>query len=427
MKYYFQRTIYILFCILVIFGNYPKFISLKGVSDNINVVEFLFYFVSLLYLCLFGRISKTYIWAFLISLMIFFSTVYGACLHGFSPPSFIQALRLMSMIVSSCVLGNLFFEFFSFNIPLFFNRLIRCYFWNAALGLVALLIFPQSASFWLFLQGFGIVMHGDPHIGRFVSPYFDPNLYAAIAAIPLLCYSAIKSENTVPKPFVFTLLVCLFFTLSRSGLTAFLLLFLILYFARWIPRKIYSIKITAPLYFCAALTVIYALWQWKEGEILFFLHRFARITGDGSALARLDSAKLGWDILQNYPLLGLGYNYLPTWTHFQSAFFSLDSSLFTAMTTLGSLISLCFLAGLLIWSITRWMLTSKYYKEEKILCSAFQSFILYVWLTILFTSQFNNLLFYPFWLIPIISIFTYLSACLRFIHGKVIFSCDRSQ
>jgi hypothetical protein len=102
------------------------------------------------------------------------------------------------------------------------------------LSVILFVAFNHSANLWDLLATIGLRFQGDPHVGRFVSIYFDPNFYAGIAIIPLILSIYLYKITNHKKYFVTAVLfICsIILTGSRSGF-ATLIFFLIYLLILW--------------------------------------------------------------------------------------------------------------------------------------------------------------------------------------------------
>ncbi|MBF7696390.1 hypothetical protein, partial [Acinetobacter rathckeae] len=128
---------------------------------------------------------------------------------------------------------------------------------------------------------------------------------------------------------------------------------------------------------------------------------------DGSTFARIESFNIGNYLFWKEPFLGYGYNFsINLQKQLRGGGIALDSSLQTILVSFG-FIGSTFL-GLIIVAFI-YSLYQKYKKQDnqqrKMIYSCY---ILYLIVSILFMSIFNQLMLYPFWLIPIVSFGIYL-------------------
>lgn len=357
------------FTLFMLFGNFSRLIPLQGFPSSLSVLEFALYALTLPVYVM--RLRKSH----LLALGILLSSVYGAVIHGFDWISSLYAMKLVGMIGAAVVLGELFAS--QETLIRFFLRL---FFWVSLLGFVIFLGFPKAENFFLFLEGFGIQFHGDPHMRRFISPFFDPNYYAAIACFPLLLSYMTKRWGLFAL-----LLLSIALTFSRSGIaTCGILLAVVFMRARG--------KLSLQGLLIVGLCFIPILFP---KELSHLWRRTFHLLEDPSAIARFETFRIAFAIFWEHPFFGVGYNYLTG--AFEEAFgrLSPDSSVLVALINFGLIPCLVMIFGAVWWSINHiW--------RKGVVSLVY----IYVAICILFTSLFNNLLFYPYWLIPIGALLT---------------------
>ncbi len=262
----------------------------------------------------------------------------------------------------------------------------------AFLGILQLIFIPSFE----FMTQYG----WDPHINRLLSTFFDPNFAGGFLVLVIsIALSRMLIERTSSKKallfFAFLFLfICLIFTFSRSSYLAFLV----------------------------SLIVIGLIKSWRLMLVIFLILLIAffaiprvheRVVGavnlDITAQARIASFKQAFEIIQDYSILGVGYNNLRTVREDYSQIINpkqhtgggFDSSILTIWATtgfLGLLVYLCFYCVVLRESF-------KMYKSKIPLHSKSLALGIFVGLIGLFVhSQFVNSLLYPhimiyFWFI----------------------------
>lgn len=381
----------IVFAVFLVLGNFLRFLPLAPFPSHFSIAEALLYLSALPYYLNSFRKSQ------LLLLALLLYALYGTLLHGFSVAPIFYTFKLIAMVMSGVAVGNVLYMRFP-DLESCLKWLIKIFTVILLLGAVIFLFCPDSTRFFLFLKNYGVLFEGDPHQMRFISPFFDPNYYAAIASIPLLLafHLSKKSYGYLLLTLLFALSILL--TWSRSGIGALLLLIGLLtvktvftQLPRIDPKRVF-------IYFAFGLLLILTLFVYCE-ECVYFTDRLLHIFDDLSALARLQTFQLGLSYFWQYPFFGVGYNQLSKLLLEQEALLSIDSSLLITLINFGTIPCLLFLGCGLFWSIRR------YSKKN---CPLFSPLYIYLLISILFTCQFNNLLYYPFWLIPIIALFTYM-------------------
>lgn len=403
------RSAFISFFLLLSFGNLSRFLSSPFFSDSLLVTEGLFYGSCLCSFLFLHFSPRTLVFLSALFLFLLASFSYGCFLHDFDLVALFYALRLFFLVFSVVVFVELCWHRFQGRRKPLFTFLFSAYFVALVLGLVLYFCFPSASVLWALLSAWHIGFQGDPHVGRFLSVYLDPNYYAALSGFMVLVSSYLASTTGKRR---YRLGAFAFFTTgvlawSRSGMaTLFLLLLYPLFFD--VIRGRFSVKKLRGLFGFTLFSLTFFLWQGRELEQ--FLARSLSLSDDPSALCRLDTFRLGVDLWRQEPFWGVGTNFLYRYAKEEVSLQSLDSSLFSLLLQVGSLpfLVLLFLVGLFCLTLPKYCASWKK-KEEK--SSLFLSWFLFYLITcVLFTSQFNNLLFYPFFFLPVFSTLIY---CLR--------------
>jgi O-antigen ligase len=138
--------------------------------------------------------------------------------------------------------------------------------------------------------------------------------------------------------------------------------------------------------------------------LLFGCGLFGKVAGrlstisDPSAGFRFQSLRAGLEAIAERPLLGIGYNFI---SHMK---LWIDSSLFAITICCGVVATLCllFVGTLLLKQLyVKWRQT-----QYRVFVSCFCA---YVAIAVVFFSFFNQLVCYPFWLIPVIAIYQFFA------------------
>jgi len=387
------------FLLFLSFGNFLRLIESSLFPDGWLISEAFLYLLS--FMCAyFIQIPISHkIWMGRAIVCIFCSFLWGYYLWGWDTAAALYALRFSATIVSIYSLFRVSYELFWGRVERFFTYLSIAYTIALMLGFSLYVFFPESDNLWVFLEQNHVGFYGDPHIGRFVSVYFDPNYYATIGGFIFLicCYLYAVSHK---KRYV--LLLCatalsVFLSWSRSGIALFLAICLCQggYFIKraFLSRKrIYIGTVLLVLSFCY-------LGLYVE-EVKVFLDRVIHFLEDDSALYRWETFQFGLDILQEHPYLGVGINFLHPHTVETIGLNSLDSSLLSLIVQIGIIpfIALVFYGIYSTFSLFAYKKTWE--GQETKAPHFFSLFWIYGLGVILFASQFNNLLFYPFWIFP---------------------------
>lgn len=246
------------------------------------------------------------------------------------------------------------------------------------LGFIQILVFPDIS----FLTDFGY----DPHKGRLVSTFLDPNLLGAVLNIGfvLSLYFLVK-QRTQRWVFISVIFALgIFLTFSRSAYLAMVIPILI--FGIFKLRKILLISLIV-------------------GTLLFLLvPQFnQRLSGafqiDKTSSERIESWQKGLTIFYQKPILGVGFNNIRVALEENNLFkvFSsdgghsgsgIDSSLILVFSTTGIIGGVVYLS---FWLLTLYKLL----KGRKLISLELKLSLLSLILAILINSQFINSLFFP--------------------------------
>ncbi|MCI0381712.1 MAG: O-antigen ligase family protein [Chlamydiae bacterium] len=354
------------------------------------------------------KITKEIIILGIVFLFISLSNFYGIMIHGWNENATFYAIRLITLIFSGYVLGKISFYLYGKDVKSLLDFYLKCYFILALIGFAIFILFPDSSSFWIFLEKYHIQYVGDPHFKRFISPYFDPNFYGIIACIPFI-FSL--SLGQFKKEFKYQFLswfflVSLILTGSRSGIGSFLILLFYLFFnSNNVMRILRNLKLTLILVIMFIVIVV-----WNLSQTMFFLERSINIHADPSATSRFSDFQFGVEIFKNYPIFGLGYNYLILFTREHTGLSALHSSILVNLISFGVIFFSIIMAIFIVWWINLNKKCKKLKKDDLFISQLGRRMLFYLLIVVFFSSQFNHCLFYPFWLIPMIALFTYLSS-----------------
>lgn len=397
-----------LFVLYMLIGAMPRFISFGDSENTFPITEVLLYMVCMVGLLTMPRAASYTIrasWLFCVALT--FSALYGITLNGAQLKPLLMNVRLQIQIVSAVFVGYMIWQTYGRHHQEVLRTIVQLYLAVSILSLLILAAFPDSLDLYNVFASLGIPYLADPHVWRLISPYLDPNLFAAIILLPLLF--AIAVRMWLPA---LIMTVALILTVSRSGIGVAIGVFgLIAVYA--MAKIIFHGRVKAshlrraPYLFAIAASVGVALWVAFGDMIMARLE--TPVTEEGSALMRLESFQIGLMVMQDYPLFGIGFNYgivtaaeRTLVSEHQGVQVGFDSSVQTALINFGA-IPVVFLA-LWFW---RWAAqTWRNIGEARL---HFALLVLYILVTALITSAVNNILFYQFWLIPVVALCTYFS------------------
>lgn len=342
--------------------------------------------------------SNKFIFAGIIFIGIaFFSFLLNVWSFSFSEQlvSFSYIIRLISLLI----FGWASTEFFKteFEQKKFFSA-----FWR----FIGILLFIGFSQFYLFpdISNFSTEGGFDPHIGRFLSTWMDPNFIGGLLAftLPILIAQIYQNKKNY---FLISLciasLLALFLTFSRSAYLASICG--LLFFFLFKDPKIILLGIGLAILGLASNERA----QKRVGELMGTLSAviFQQTDEiDPTASLRIQSWQKSFELWEKYPLLGIGYNTY----RFKAAeegivdesYFSAggsDSSFLTILVTTGIIGfgAFCFFIGNLFFRNFY-----KFWKHHNLLCLGFSAGLL----GICVHSTFVNSLLFPLILMPIVSI-----------------------
>ena len=420
-----QYIIIAYFAIYLILGNFPRFITSTWLPSNISVSELILLLITSIYILLNIRrylnllkIKKIY-FAF-IGVIILFS-VMGVIYHkGEAIQSFLYCIRLVGQLIATFVIGDIFNIKFRKQINKLIKFILGIFFVYTLIGWAILIAFPESIDFWEYLKQFGIVFFGDPHIGRFYGSFFDPNFASSIIVFPLILsiYLYFKDVKKINLYLFLSLyfMNCIIYSYSRSGIlglaVSLFVIGLVYLFNIIKGKEKFDKKI---IVFSIGVILLIGIILMTNNEVIPRLTgRFVGISNDPSAQHRFDSIQIGTEHLTNkdskdvarlfsspiYKLLmGIGYNYIKV--DLKTGLSALDSSLlntFICFGIIGTMLILITFGGYLK-SVFRNI--SRYNRK-------IGRYILGYILAALIICNFNDLLYYQFFIVTLMSFLNYI-------------------
>ena len=392
-----KRIVLGVFWIFLAFGNLFRFIEHGLFSDHLLVTE------GVLYLVMWGSLSslslKAINTAMTLSCCMVLSFLYGCFIHGHDLMATLYLFRSLGLLWACFILPAVCYAYFQGSMKKLALFLCSAYSVALCLGALLHLLFPMAQYLWLFLRDWNIGFQGDPHQGRFVSVYLDPNYYACIAVMGVLLGIYLNAIYRNKITFLYTILMlgsCLS-TGSRSGL---LVLFFSLLRSTWKWVGLCALCI----FICLDYSSFMTLWQ-----------RTLYLGDDPSALCRLETFSFGFSLWKEHPCFGIGFCFLPSYTEELFGLKSVDASWLAILVQFGAIPSL--VMGLwLMWKGYLWWQARKYAQ------GFYRLFAFYALLIIGFASQWNNVLFYPFWLLPFVLTASFLYQNTLLQKNKVTFA-----
>lgn len=402
---FFSTLSYLCFFFFIAFGNLSRIRHFLPLEDSLPLSEaFLYFFSFFAYFFQKKRARELFFLVFFL-LLLSFSYLYGVFLWGFSLLSLAYSLRLMGMVISGLVIGKQLYHTNEADIKKGLFALLIPFQVALILNFCIFFLFPYSQDFWLFLDKYSITFHGDPHVRRCISVYFDPNFYCVIAQIPFLLTLILWKKSFFSFFWTVLFFLSMILSWSRSGLAALGVLVFFLVLFRYREKRVFSFRIVLVIGFLVCLLFfLFTIPSFSEDGQLF-MERFLGIFSDESAQARVDSWNRGFDFLFSRPFFGIGYNFIAHEYLEKSVAHGIDSSLLSFAVCFGLMVTVFLVFfGFLFWKREKELVKRK----DIFLFHLFTIYSTYLIIVVLFASLFNNILFYPYWLVPMIVIFTYI-------------------
>jgi hypothetical protein len=414
MRLQLSRVYLWLFCIILVCGNALRIIPIQFLFGTVNAGEVILYSAEILIFPMYWkRLVSTPLYSFSI-LIVFASVFVGLLKWGYDPTAVLYAARLMMQVTGAALVGIALFELFACDVVALAVATTKLYFYLSVAALIILVAFPDSTVLWAALGESGVTFSGDPHSGRLVSTYFDPNFFSAIIAFPLTLAWGIyfRTRSVRVLFYAVVMLVADVMTFSRSGLALLVLVSGSLGLAsinrRNAGSKVFKFSIVA--LFASALIVMLAVLLPDVTDRI--VARFSTVSSDESALERLQSFHIGMNLIAEEPLGGFGYNY-----GFQPAVAAnghgIDSSFQVLFLNFGLIVSMFAIFICAVWFVNTGRIVGK--EAEKDMVLSWKHLKIYFLLSVFWASNFNQLIFYVWWLMPVLGGMFYFDSYRR--HG----------
>lgn len=398
-------------CLFIILGNFPRLIPLTGTFGSTNAGEiFIFLAAAALIPITLKSALQSRITTYLLILNSL-SLIVGIMKFGFDSTAITYNIRLSALIFSSYVAGLSLYSIYKLNHEKLFESFVKLYVIVTFFGFILLAAFPDSTKLWIKLASLGVNFIGDPHQSRLISPYLDPNYFGTIIVLPIVISLFLRRITGEKKYAIFSLimLIALALSFSRSGISLFVIIIAIgaLAWATKISSRkgLFISKKTAGLVFIGLIAVfVFALFF--DDQVSRLTGRFTNLSSDKSASSRLMSFETGFNLISSEPILGHGYNF--SLTKLELKYAKTDSSMQVFIISYGILGALATAVCFLYWA-TKVLrgLKSKAIHQARSLPGVFLATIIYISASLLWAGNFNLIIFYPFWLFPILSILVY--------------------
>lgn len=404
----YQQLVILVFLAYLVLGNIPRLGTFSRFA-GFPATELLLYVVVLLgYLSRHVRLPTPLI---LLSLTFFFSWSIGFLAHNHAPVqehamAFLYCLRTVLILLVANYVGRALAQRFDYTgLKRLYIRLSMVQVTIAALIYIA---FPSAVQLWYYLAQFGITFNGDPHIRRLMGSLFDPNFFGNLLVLPIIMVtvSVLYTKHRWAYVYLLVFVVALLMTYSRSSALGLVISLIVLTAVIVLGTRISSSNtLKRVMYLGMALMVLATIVVASSPEILHrFSDRFANISRDHSAIARLTSLNQAIACLDSgaYSLVGLGYNYIP---YVGQRLGFLSGTGFDQ-----SLLNLCISFGLpltvLVVLFGSWWIWSALHNMRKEHPELYAT-LLALLPASLAMSFFNNLLFYPPYLISVLPLIAY--------------------
>lgn len=282
-------------------------------------------FASAIIVWLFRRIALPW-YVLLIASTVMLSWALGAASnYALSPSSHAvalsYALRLILILVASSLIGWLLSTRLSPDaLMVLFRRILLA---QVLIGMVLYVIFPNSPDLWEFLRTLGLNFAGDPHERRLLGPQLDPNFFGSILVFGLLLalvHMSSPERSARLWSGAHFLLFCgaIILTVSRSALLGVVVgivsyqIILFIHSLKNVKQERQLIRgLTTFAWIGIPLVVLLPIFF--GDELLRLIARVVTTTDDASALTRLTSTLGAASYLADVGVLlgGVGYNYIP--------------------------------------------------------------------------------------------------------------------
>lgn len=411
---YAVKTVLYAIAIFLVMGNVPRIIDVPVMSDGINLGEVILFGVIIAASFFLKEFWRRYFSVLVFVSFIFcFSLIIGLIKFGPDWISIFYNIRQQVILFVSLVGGYSLYKYYGEDYHLALSFFLRIYVFVGILALIIFILFPNSEDLWAVLDQHGIVIHGDPHRNRMLGTYFDPNYFSVIITLPAIFAFTMYADQ---RKFIYGVLFLFFCSMivlseSRSGAATgamVLMMWFIELLLRLLSGRTVSVKNIRMLGVLATLGIFLAI---VLASSVGSLSKRIADTGsdDESSMNRLRSLQIGHEMFMTQPLLGYGYNFAVWELLEKKKNTGLDSSVQMILIDFGVLLSSIIGATFVYWIVKCGRRIRIRFGSSSGKNRLWKFYISYVLIVILFASLFNNILFYPFWEIPVIVLGVYLS------------------
>ena len=347
----------------------------------------------------FTKLSKITKFVFCFLSIGTFSLIFNGILNHYELKNIIYGLFYSARLLFFCFSASVFINIYT-NYNIESKKIIdfvsNCFLVVIVIGLFQFVFFPDALKWYKLFQKIGVHwQNADPHIGRFLSTYFDPNYLAACLIIP----ATFTLHNWLRKGIKIDLIkfivfsVAIILTVSRSGLLGLVIssgIVLGMHFFKQKDEKIKNRVILIVL--CVFIASVLMLLSNAR-----LINRILNSMNDKSTFLRFESWNRAFNIIKENFILGIGYNALGFFKSHNiinsATSFGIDSSLLFIFVTTGIVGFVYF-----IFKFIKFLLIIIYSKNE----NSYPIFAILI--SSIVICNFNNLLFYILWLFPILII-----------------------
>ncbi|MGL5053249.1 MAG: O-antigen ligase family protein [Cetobacterium sp.] len=311
-------------------------------------------------------------------------------------------IRIIIYILAICkIIENLKerFDFIQMMNKINFYYTITC-----VIGILQYLFYPIAFDFYDILKKLNIyILNPDPHHNRLFGTYLDPNFLGSIMVFPVgltlaeIFTSRYKKRQIVKIiQLIFQILIVIL-TSSRSGILGIFIVLLI-FFIMEIKNINKKIKKLFFIIFLGGGSLILIALALTFDKIRVF-KRIIDFQEDPSAQARFSSFGEALNQIKDNFMIGTGYNMMGFYTGDTTVItgFGTNSSWLFVFITTGLIGILIFIGyfSINLYKVYKYRKKENYFYANSIIAITIASFI---------TANFNNLLFYPLWIVVYIFI-----------------------
>ena len=260
------------------------------------------------------------------------------------------------------------------------------------IGFFQLVFFPVAFDFYDVFYKLGFyIANPDPHINRLISTYLDPNYLSACLVIPFaIAFNQWKNGEKIKLVYVIIYAFTVVLTVSRSGVLGICLVIMISMLKwRYTSKDI--------VFDMIIILAVVAITIFMFSNNIRVIDRILNSSSDDSTYSRITSWHENVEIIKDNWLFGLGYNMIGA---YRLNVMGSSISISTGYGSYSSLLLILTCSGIVgviycAYALGK-ILSDKLYfkfKNEK-------TILIQILLTTLVITNFNNVLFYVLWILP---------------------------